>query len=72
MVGIQVVADTFGAAQTVLIDNVVINSQTTTFEPVTKDDCKNGGWKNFTSDPGPFKNQGQCVSHFASDGHGNH
>jgi hypothetical protein len=72
VVGIQLVADTFGAAQTVLIDNVVINSQTTTFEPVSKDDCKNGGWKNFTSDPGPFKNQGQCVSHFASDGHGNH
>ncbi len=28
--------------------------------PVAKDECKNGGWKNFT-DP-VFKNQGQCVS----------
>jgi YVTN family beta-propeller protein len=30
-----------------------------------KDACKNGGWQNFTSPPGPFKNQGQCVSFFA-------
>ena len=29
-------------------------------KPETKDDCKNGGWSNFN-----FKNQGQCVSHFA-------
>ncbi len=34
----------------------------------TGDDCKDGGWQNFTSAPGPFKNQGQCVSHFASNG----
>lgn len=27
-----------------------------TNDPVTKDDCKKGGWKNFD-----FKNQGQCV-----------
>jgi len=32
------------------------------------DQCKNGGWKNFPSPPGPFKNQGQCVSYFASGG----
>jgi len=32
----------------------------------TKDNCKNGGWKNFVLDPGPFKNQGQCVSYFAA------
>jgi hypothetical protein len=31
----------------------------------TKDDCKNGGWLNFPSPPGPFTNQGQCVSYFA-------
>jgi hypothetical protein len=33
--------------------------------PVTKDDCKNGGWKNYTtgSPPAPaYKNQGDCVS----------
>jgi hypothetical protein len=27
--------------------------------PVSVDQCKNGGWKNF---PGCFKNQGQCIS----------
>jgi hypothetical protein len=32
----------------------------------TKDDCKNGGWLNFPTPPGPFTNQGQCVSYFAS------
>jgi hypothetical protein len=72
VVGIQLVADTFGAAQTVIVDNVMINGNTYTFEPSSKDDCKDGGWQNFTFAPGPFKNQGQCVSHFASDGHGNH
>jgi hypothetical protein len=30
-----------------------------------KDDCKSGGWQNFPAPPGPFKNQGQCVSFFA-------
>jgi len=27
--------------------------------PHSKDDCKDGGWRNF---PQAFKNQGQCVS----------
>jgi hypothetical protein len=30
-----------------------------------KDDCKHGGWLNFIGPPGPFTNQGQCLSHFA-------
>lgn len=31
--------------------------------PVTRDDCKNGGWQTRTTETGaPFKNQGQCVS----------
>jgi hypothetical protein len=30
----------------------------------TKDQCKDGGWKTF----GVFKNQGDCVSFFASNG----
>lgn len=31
--------------------------------PVTRDDCKNGGWQTRTTASGaPFKNQGQCVS----------
>lgn len=29
--------------------------------PVTKDDCKNGGWMNFTNPE--FKNQGQCIKY---------
>lgn len=43
------------------IDNVLVALLTP-----GKDDCKNGGWQNFAYSPGPFKNQGQCVSHFAS------
>ena len=27
----------------------------------TKDDCKNREWEDFTSAPGPFRNQGQCI-----------
>jgi hypothetical protein len=32
--------------------------------PTSKDQCKNGGWRNF---PG-FKNQGDCVSFVATHG----
>ena len=28
--------------------------------PTSKDQCKNGGWQNFTF-PHPFKNQGDCI-----------
>ena len=55
-------------SQTVLIDNTDVNGTTYTYEPNSKDDCKDGGWQNFTFSPGPFKNQGQCVSYFASNG----
>ena len=74
--GIQLVVDggwAFPATgQTVQIDNTQINNTTYTYEPNNKNDCKNGGLQNFTSAPGPFKNQGRCVSYFASDSHGNH
>jgi len=30
-----------------------------------KDACKDGGWRKFVSSPGPFQNQGQCVSYIA-------
>jgi len=53
-------------SQTVLIDNTNVNGTTYDYEPTSKDDCKDGGWKNFTFPPGPFKNQGDCVSHFAN------
>jgi len=65
--GIQLVIDAGfafpGGTQTVVVDNVMINGTTFTFE--SKESCKDGGWENFTSSPGPFKNQGQCVSFFA-------
>jgi hypothetical protein len=66
--GIQLVVDSFwffaSGTETVVVDNVMINDTTYTFE--SKQSCKDGGWENFTSAPGPFKNQGQCVSFFAS------
>ena len=71
--GIQLVTDAgwmFGT-QTVLVDNVTINGTTYTFEDGvlnSKDQCKDGGWMDFTSAPGPFKNQGDCVSFVATGG----
>lgn len=62
--GIQLVTDAgwmFGE-QTMQADNVMINDATFTIE--SADSCKNGGWQSFTTAPGPFKNQGQCVSYF--------
>jgi hypothetical protein len=42
------------------VDDVRVESSPTT--PQTKDDCKNGGWRNYSDDEGqPFPNQGQCV-----------
>jgi len=64
---IQLVADggwaVPGNNQVMLADNVAINNNVTTFE--SADSCKKDGWQQFTSAPGPFKNQGQCVSYFA-------
>ncbi len=50
-----------------------INATTFTFEaevvePGDKAKCKKGGWRDFESSPGPFKNQGDCVSYFATGG----
>jgi hypothetical protein len=74
--GIQLVADggwaVTGGTQIVQVDNVMINTTIFTFEsevvPNDKEKCKKGGWQDFTSSPGPFKNQGDCVSYFASGG----
>jgi hypothetical protein len=69
--------DTWGEAQarygSLLVDNVNVNGTIYTFDAVVvdprdKEDCKNGGWEDFTSSPGPFKNQGDCVSYFATGG----
>ena len=42
-----------------------VNQTVYDYEFASKDDCKDGGWQKFTLPPGPFKNQGQCVSYFA-------
>jgi hypothetical protein len=55
-----------GPNQTVQFDNTQINNATYTYE--NADSCKDGGWKMFTTSPGPFKNQGDCVSYFATGG----
>ena len=59
-------------SQKVLIDNTDVNGKVYTYEFTSADDCKNGGWKNFTYAPGPFKNQGQCVSYFERHKHHHH
>jgi hypothetical protein len=48
---------------TINIDNISVNNQVvgSPTSPLTKDDCKNGGWQNTNFSPA-FKNQGQCVS----------
>lgn len=62
-----VVVDGFnGIPSTAQFDNVTINNVTYTFESAQS--CKKGGWKQFTTAPGPFKNQGDCVSYFATHG----
>lgn len=53
-------------------DGLTINDTTYDFELANyvegKDDCKNGGWEAGLADGTKFKNQGDCVSHFASNG----
>ena len=51
-----------GSNQTVDFDNSQVNDELFTYE--SAESCKKGGWADFTSSPGPFKNQGDCVSYF--------
>jgi hypothetical protein len=37
--------------------------------PQTLGDCKKGGWTRFHVNGLSFKNQGDCVSYFATGGH---
>jgi len=54
--------------QVVEISSASVNSTTYSFAaPTSKDQCKNGGWQSFTN-PGAFKNQGDCVSYVATHG----
>lgn len=63
--GIDVVVDAGWKfpAQTFVFDNVQINGTTYTFESAAT--CKDGGWQAYGA---TFKNQGDCVSFFATGG----
>jgi choice-of-anchor C domain-containing protein len=57
---VSTTAGAFGPA----IDNVVV-----TEDVPQKDDCKDGGWQSMIDNVGnSFKNQGDCVSYFATKG----
>jgi hypothetical protein len=63
---IDVLIDVQGVAD---LTNITVNGQLQVPAPTTptsKDQCKNGGWKNFTNPA--FKNQGDCVSFVATHG----
>lgn len=69
---VEVLIDVQGTAD---LSNITFNGQTevpVTGGPTSKAQCKNGGWRNFTSPS--FKNQGQCVKwfeqHVLHHGHG--
>lgn len=57
--------------QTTLIDNITVNSDITTFDPVLvgpptdKNQCKDNGWETFNNPT--FNNQGDCVSYLQSN-----
>jgi len=62
---------TIGVAGTVHIDNISVNGASvgSPTSPQSREDCKNGGWTNLTDANGhAFKNQGDCVSYFATKG----
>ena len=42
----------------------LVSGEVTITDAPTKDQCKNGGWRNFLG----FKNQGDCVSFVATGG----
>ena len=62
LVDVYTVVDPSNGAEVVNFDNSQVNNQVFTYE--TADSCKKGGWQQFTGSPGPFKNQGDCVSYF--------
>jgi len=67
--GISLVTDGSFAVgtQVVRVDNVNVDGTVYTFENANS--CKNGGYQQFTTSPGPFSNQGQCVSYFVRNSH---
>jgi len=59
----------WSVTQEFLLTSATVNTTTYNFVPVpTKDDCKNNGWHTMTDANGKtFKNQGDCVSYFATN-----
>jgi hypothetical protein len=55
---------TIYTATVVYAGQTITQTLTVRCEPTTKDECKNGGWRDF----GTFKNQGDCVSFVATGG----
>ncbi len=45
-----------------LVDGLTLESSTLIGPPTSKEQCKNGGWRNFNNPT--FRNQGDCVSYF--------
>ena len=70
---VEIVLDVEGAADltNITFNGVVQVPVPQVGPPTSKNACKNGGWKTFTT-PKKFKNQGQCVSYVASHGHKQH
>jgi hypothetical protein len=64
VLGVSLVVDP-GYGQIVRFDNTVVDETLYTYDqPVTKDECKNGGWMDLTrADGSPFKNQGDCIQY---------
>jgi hypothetical protein len=62
---LDVLIDVEGTAD---LTDITVNgqAQTPVVVPISKDQCKNGGWRSF-SNPS-FKNQGDCVSFVATGG----
>jgi hypothetical protein len=52
------------------LSNITFNGQAEvpSVGPASKGACKHGGWKSFTNPS--FRNQGQCVSSFEHQSHG--
>lgn len=69
-VAVAAVVISVGSIATVSAAKPSTNAGNPDLSGYTKDQCKNGGWQNFKNADGSpmFKNQGQCVSYFASGG----
>lgn len=56
------------APQAFLVTSATVNGTTYSYIP-TKDSCKDNGWQSISVGSASFKNQGDCVSYFATKGH---